>query len=178
MTRTEKLKRFLEQVHADLDSFSYYQLLELAPDAPADAIREAFYRRAAELHPDRHPLLDDPVARERLVTIYARMAEGYRVLGDPRKRAAYDQALAQGQVRWDGSEREQKGPRNPEEALHNDKARKFARLALQAQQAGDLKGAVMNFKLALSLEPGSELLTELLGKAQARLKAAAPPGGA
>ncbi|HEY3352357.1 MAG TPA: DnaJ domain-containing protein [Polyangia bacterium] len=175
--RIAALKRFLEEVHVDLDLFDYYQLLDVARDAAADALRDAFYRRAAELHPDRFPLLDDPAARERLVTIYARIAEGYRVLSDPRKRAVYDAGLVQGQVRLDGAEREKKGPRNPEEAVQNAQAKRFLRLGLQAQQAGDLKGAVMNFKFAKSFEPASEILAELLGKAEAQLKAIPPQAG-
>ena len=106
------------------------------------------------------------------MTVYARIAEGYRVLGDGRKRAAYDAGLAQGQVRLDGAEREKKGPRAPEEALQNPQAKRFVRLGLQAQQAGDIKGAVMNFRFAKSFEAASEVIAELLDKAEAQLKAA------
>jgi curved DNA-binding protein CbpA len=170
-SREDALKRYLAEVYPDLDLYSYYQLLEVPGDAPSDAIREAFYRKAAELHPDRFPLLDDPAAREQLVTIYARIAEGYRILGDVRKRAAYDGGLAAGQMRFAPVERERKGPRNPEEAVAHPQAKRFLRLGLQAELAGDLKGAVMNLKFAKSFEPANETLTELLAKAEQRLKA-------
>jgi DnaJ-class molecular chaperone len=175
-SRIAALTRLLDEVYADLDLYSYYQLLDLPADAAPDALREAFYRRAGELHPDRYPLLDDPVARERLVTVYARVAEGYRILSDPRKRAAYDVGLAAGQTRFEPAEREKKGPKNPEDGVANPQARRFLRLGLQAQAAGDAKGAAMNFKFAKSFEPANEVLTELLARAEAALKAGPPSG--
>ena len=171
------LRSYLEEVHADLDLFSYYQLLEVPEDATPEGVRAAFYGKAAELHPDRFPQLDDPAVRERLVTVYARIAEGYRVLSDARQRAQYDRGLPEGRVRYGGGEREKKGPRNPEEALTQPQAKRFLRLALQARDAGDLKGAVMNLKFAQSFEPANEVLAELLGKAEAQLKATPPATG-
>jgi DnaJ-class molecular chaperone len=168
--RTRELVRYLDAVWPDLDLFSYYQLLEVPADASPDAVRSAFYARAAALHPDRFPALEPPALKERLVTVYARIAEGYRVLSDARRRAAYDVGLAQGRMRW-GAEREKKGPRNPEDAVAHPQAKRFLRLALQAQQAGDLRGAAMNVTFARTYEPASDFLREL----EARLKGGGGP---
>jgi DnaJ-class molecular chaperone len=174
--RTAALLQYLAEVAPDLELHSYYQLLGVADDATPDAVRAAFYQKAAELHPDRFPDLGDARARDQLVTIYARIAEGYRILSDARKRAAYDQGLAEGRMRFAEGERERKGPRSPEESLTNEQAKKFLRLALQARNAGDLKGAAMNLGFAKSFEPGAEVLTTLGAQIDEQLKRQAGGG--
>ena len=169
-TRTAVLLQYLAEVAPDLELFSYYQLLGVAADASPGAVRAAFYQKAAELHPDRFPGLTDARTREQLVSIYARIAEGYRILSDARKRAAYDQGLAEGRTRYAEGERERKGPRNPEESLTNEQAKKFLRLALQARSAGDLKGAAMNLGFARSFEPGAEVLASLAAEIERKQK--------
>jgi DnaJ-class molecular chaperone len=168
--RIAALLQYLAEVAPDLELFSYYQLLGLPDDARPDAVRAAFYQKAAELHPDRFPGLTDARAREQLVSIYARIAEGYRILSDSRKRAAYDQGLAEGRTRYAEGERERKGPRNPEESLTSEQAKKFLRLALQARNAGDLKGAAMNLGFARSFEPGAEVLATLTAQIDEQAK--------
>lgn len=63
---------------------SYYELLDLSPNADAEAIRQAFREQARVWHPDRNP--DDPNAAERFKAVN----EAYRVLSDETTRAAYD----------------------------------------------------------------------------------------
>jgi DnaJ-class molecular chaperone len=174
--RTAALLQYLAEVGPDLELYSYYQLLGVPDDASPDVVRAAFYQKAAELHPDRFPGLTEPRARDQLVSIYARIAEGYRILSDAPKRAAYDQGLAEGRLRFAASERAKKGPRNPEEALKSEPARKFLRLALQARGAGDLKGALMNLGFARGFEPGAEVLAELTRQIEEQLKGAAGGG--
>jgi DnaJ-class molecular chaperone len=64
---------------------SLYQVLGVARDADAAAIKKAFRRLAQESHPDRHP--DDPGAEDR----FKRINKAYSVLSDPERRAAYDE---------------------------------------------------------------------------------------
>jgi curved DNA-binding protein CbpA len=173
--RIEALLRYLAEVFPDLELYSYYQLLEVPEEASPDQVRAAFYRKAAELHPDRFPGLFDQAARAQLVSIYARIAEGYRILSDAPKRAAYDQGRAEGRMRFAEGERERKGPRSPEESLRSEQAKKFVRLALQARGAGDLKGALMNLNFARSFEPDAPVLAEL--QAQLEAQAKPQPGG-
>jgi curved DNA-binding protein CbpA len=171
MGRTDELRAFVEEVHPDLDLYTYYQLLELPEGAPLAEIRQAFYRQAARLHPDRFAGLADEVVRAKLVAVYARIAEAYRVLSDPKKREGYDLGVRSGQLRYVETEREKKGPQSPEDSLQRPEAKKFLRLALQASRAGDAKGAHMNLKFALSYEPHSTYLQEQLAAAEAQLKA-------
>ena len=60
-----------------------YDLLGVARDADADAIKKAYRRLARQLHPDVNP---DPATQER----FKEVSRAYEVLSDPQKRAAYD----------------------------------------------------------------------------------------
>ncbi|MEZ0578955.1 molecular chaperone DnaJ [Nocardioides sp. MH1] len=60
-----------------------YDLLGVARDADADAIKKAYRRLARQLHPDVNP---DPEAQEQ----FKQVSAAYEVLSDPQKRAAYD----------------------------------------------------------------------------------------
>lgn len=61
----------------------YYEVLGVARDAEAAAIKDAFRKLAMQYHPDRNK---EPGAEER----FKEIAEAYAVLSDPRKRADYD----------------------------------------------------------------------------------------
>ena len=63
----------------------YYEVLGLARDADAKAIRDAFRQLALKHHPDRDK---SQGAEER----FKEIAEAYAVLSDPKKRADYDGA--------------------------------------------------------------------------------------
>jgi curved DNA-binding protein CbpA len=71
----------------------HYQLLGVARGASREEIAQAWRRRARAEHPDSRPgQAGDAAGRFRA------LAEAYRVLSDPGRRAAYDRALARGQA--------------------------------------------------------------------------------
>jgi curved DNA-binding protein CbpA len=65
-----------------------YQLLGVAREASRDDIAQAWRRRARAEHPDSRP--GDAAAPGR----FRALATAWHVLGDPARRAAYDQLLA------------------------------------------------------------------------------------
>lgn len=71
---------------ADLERLDLYELLGVAKSAKPQEIRAAYRRRARESHPDLNPL--DPASGARM----ARLNRAARILLDPSRRAAYDQA--------------------------------------------------------------------------------------
>jgi curved DNA-binding protein len=62
----------------------YYSSLDVARDAPAEAIKKAYRKLARKYHPD---VSKEPQAEQRMKEVN----EAYAVLSDPEKRAAYDQ---------------------------------------------------------------------------------------
>ena len=61
----------------------YYEVLGVARDADAKAIKDAFRELALRYHPDRNK---EPGAEER----FKEIAEAYAILSDPKKRADFD----------------------------------------------------------------------------------------
>lgn len=62
----------------------YYQLLDVSDKATAAEIKSAYRRQARRYHPDMNE--GDPIAEERFKLV----AEAYRTLGEPERRADYD----------------------------------------------------------------------------------------
>ena len=162
-----QLISFARVLEPTLEDRSYYELLNVDAKADVAAIRRGFYEVALKLHPDRYAAIDDEDAKRKLETIYARMAEGYRVLSDPQKRLAYDEALTRGQKRLVTTSRERRGPSNPEEQLKHPDAKKFFRLGMIALGNRDFKGAALNFNFARSFEPTASVIAEKLAEAKA-----------
>ncbi len=63
----------------------FYDVLGVSREASQDEIKKAYRKRALDLHPDRNPDRHD--AEEH----FKELTEAYAVLGDPQKRARYDQ---------------------------------------------------------------------------------------
>jgi curved DNA-binding protein CbpA len=68
------------------NTFTYYELLGVRPDASLSAIQDAYRAAMRQYHPDVNKA---PNAQQ----IAAMMNRAYEVLGDPRKRAAYDREI-------------------------------------------------------------------------------------
>lgn len=76
--------------NADWVRKDFYAELGVAKDASAEDVKKAYRRLARANHPDSHP--DDEAKHDR----FKRVAEAYDVVGDPAKRAQYDQLRAVG----------------------------------------------------------------------------------
>jgi hypothetical protein len=71
---------------------NFYDMLSVAPDAPADEIKKAFRREIARYHPDKVQHLG-PEFQEMASGMAADLTEAYRILMDPPQRAKYDADL-------------------------------------------------------------------------------------
>lgn len=72
----------------------FYEVLGVSKNATPEEIKKAYRKKAIEFHPDKNP--GDKQAEENFKTA----AEAYEVLGDPDKKAKYDQY---GHAAFDGS---------------------------------------------------------------------------
>ena len=73
---------------------NYYELLEIAPAAPADEVKKAFRLQIARYHPDKVQHLGKEfqnMAAHRA----AELTEAYRILSDEGRRAEYDRLFAE-----------------------------------------------------------------------------------
>ena len=70
------------------DQPSYYELLEIRPDASAQELRQAFRRLSKRYHPDTTDL-PQPEAQE----AFRQVQQAYLTLGDPARRRLYDAGL-------------------------------------------------------------------------------------
>lgn len=144
-----------------LEQRSYYRLLGVPADADADTIGHAFYALVRRLHPDRH--ISESAGRQRMLTrVYARMNEAHRVLSKADSRAAYDRALARGQMRLtradqsaEAKRRQGLDPRTPQARAMYDKGR-----ALLGK--GEFRAARAQWQLAVQFEPDSQALRTAL----------------
>ena len=145
-----------------LDSLSYYHLLGVAPDAPLEVIEQVYYRRAANVHPDRHAYQTDPELSRALVRLYARFGEAFRVLRSPALRRAYDEELAEGRVRLSEAAQQRHRVQMSTPDPRTEPAIKLLESARALVAAGNLAGAVAQLQLAAQFEPDSEAIAREL----------------
>jgi|SRR5688572_19359807 len=160
-----------------LDDSTYYELLGVLEIADADAIRSAFHEFALGFHPDAHPSLDER-DRTRLVRVFQRGVEAYRVLADAEARARYDLALAKGELRLvrGTSQRVATGARSIDDVCRSPGAKLHAQRAEALITQGQLREAVNELFRALRAEDGpNPELVERIDAVTALIRLSQPP---
>ena len=167
----------INQWLAALDSISYYELFRIEPDAPADAVRDAFHAFAESFHPDVHHWRH-PTEQAAIGYIFKRGTEAYRVLSDPQLRIRYDEALKGGILRPEqlvvemDNPRSQSmapgGPGSPQSNRLVDKvrtqgARPFVLRVEELAKKGDPQQAKLQLVMAMHMDPKNPAL-EAYGK--------------
>ena len=150
----------------DLD---YYELLGLERQASQDQVKAAFHRFAMKYHPDRAVNAgEDKGARER---IYRRGTEAYRVLSHPLQRAAYDQGLIEGRLRFDGNASPARhSSRAPSTRPVAPRARPFLIEAEKAYANREYSKAHVHLQVALGHDADHPELLALLAAVEAAIK--------
>ncbi len=160
-----------------LDELDYYQLLEVPSDAPASAVKKAYYQATRRLHPDHNRHLEGEDGL-RLQAIARRVAEAYQVLRDAQRRNAYDAQVAgdAGATRIRLVEAKAKAGQDALEA-HMGKTpngRRFFNLSRSDIDRGDLAAAQRNLKMAMTFEPSNAVFKTKLAEIEEALKSRAP----
>jgi curved DNA-binding protein CbpA len=135
----------------DIDTFlarmktakDYYDVLNVAPLATGDEIKDAYHKLARQYHPDRFHQSDAGL-RSEIGSAFARIAQAYEVLSDSGQRAAYDKKQTPGSTAKPEQGKESSAPSKTEdnraklsfrrgmEALAQDKFDEAARLLAEA----------------------------------------------
>lgn len=138
-----------------LDTMSYYQLLDVEITATREVIEQAYYRRARNIHPDRHAYETDPGRTHTLVRLYARFGEAFRVLRDPGLRAAYEPELASGRARLSKDAEQASRLKTMAPDPRTPHAAKLLETARTLLAAGNTAGCRAQLQLAAQFEPDS-----------------------
>lgn len=159
------LLAYLDRVEPALRRLNYYELLDVGPGAGPAMIQESFHRLASRIHPDRYRTLISPADQNRLTTVYARIALAYTVLRDDEQRRRYLEEMARDRP---GVTEQPTDASNAVKML-GPKAQRLYRRAQASLRRGDAATAVLELRMALAHERGSELLLEALAEAEAAL---------
>lgn len=155
---------------------SFYEVLGVPRDASADAIRAAYRKLARKHHPDVNP--GDKAAEEK----FKKIATAYDVLGDDKKRAAYDEfgdaslqnnfdpTKAREYARWQNT-RQQRSANFDDGPIEFDFAEMFGRSRGPAR-GRDLQ-ATIQIELRQAID-GTELTADIPGQGPVRVRI--PPG--
>jgi curved DNA-binding protein CbpA len=165
-SRSATIADFVERAYQVLGEVTYYQILGVAREVSADEVRAAYYKLAANLHPDVHGDGVDPEYKQKLTSVFSRVVEAYRVLSSASERASYDAGLAEGEVRLSSGVRLKP---KPEDMIVDPGARRFYLLGLRALEDHDAKSAIINLKMARSCE-ACPVIEQALAQAEAKLK--------
>lgn len=159
-----ELLTYLERVEPVLSELDHFELLDVAWDADAARVREAFHEMAAGLHPDRHRRSLTSEQYERLTIVYARIAEAYRVLRSDDHRKAYLEAQLRKAAPTSERSRAARPSVSPELSMLSPKAQQLYRRAQAALSTGDRASAALNLRMALRMHPHSDFLKQALQK--------------
>jgi DnaJ-class molecular chaperone len=152
-----------------IDRMDYYRLLRVEKNAPLQQIRNAYHQARRRFHPDTH-LDSDPAVRASVDLVARRITEAYMTLREPERRAAYDKGLEQGELRFTPETADAARQESAAASGRTQNGRRFFRLALAEQRAGNLSKAVEHLKMALTFERAHEGFERKLAELQEALK--------
>lgn len=150
----------IERAFEALENADYYAVLGVERSADGESIRQAYYNRARQLHPDRLIGAPEP-GRSQASIIYKRVSEAYQTLSDPGLRQLYDRSLADGQKRLTVTSRLSMKPKEDGWFLSTEGGRKHYFAAKEALGSGNIPMAKLNVQIAIQHEGELEELVKL-----------------
>jgi tetratricopeptide (TPR) repeat protein len=146
----------VEKLFGELEEGNHYEILGLERKAGDEAIRRQYHDLARRIHPDRLAKDADPVLREKVEKVFARLGEAYNVLREKESREEYDERLAAGTA-------EEKKAVDPRELA----AESFTK-GMFLYKRGDMATAGQYFQHAANLAPDREEYWRHVGLALSR----------
>lgn len=167
-----ELRKWLEELHTQLDRLTHYDLLGVSRTADAKEIKRAYFRLAGRVHPDRFFKKKIGRYKPMIDAIFAKISEAHEALRVKETRAQYDAALdrylqSSPQAAQNFAQAP-KAPVDPKVAAERQKAmdalkarfeagkndaQKHVEAAKRAQAVGDLPGALDAYRKAALAAP-------------------------
>src|SRR3954463_16294622 len=88
-------RRYILDAYARLDHLTHYALLGVHPTAETKAVKNAYFRLAGLLHPDRHFGKRLGTYKPKIEALWSRVSEAFETLSSAERRADYDDSLAE-----------------------------------------------------------------------------------
>jgi hypothetical protein len=155
-----------------------HQLLEVEKDAGADAAQEAFHKIARMAHPDLHRNGLTPEELEHVVSAYAAGANAYQIyrsnlMGSGRgvKPIRLDDETSASAANVPATP-SGAAPLGSAASAMSSRALIYYRKAELALKRGDLKGAVLQLKMAVASDPQSAFLRTALVEVETEVRKA------
>jgi curved DNA-binding protein CbpA len=162
-------RRYVIDVFAQLGTMSHYAVLGIHPTADKKAVKNAYYRLAGLVHPDRYFGKRLGSYKAKMEAIFARTSLAYETLTSAEKRAAYDKTLAPVATQAAPAPIDPRLAAKRQAALDGlkehfragkAKAAEYAAVAARAKAAGDITAAAEAYRSALTFAPGDPALVE------------------
>ncbi len=180
-TSVHSLANQLEELLSRLAAASsHYETLDVTETAGPDDIKSSYYALARRYHPDRFHLHAGTPLHSSIESAFAKIAQAYVTLSDPKQRAGYNATLKARRNRPAGKEvpkssgkarpdREAKTGTGEESSAESDWARAEENFqeGFVALQQGQTKTALVNLAAAARIAPGEARFRAYFGKALA-----------
>ncbi|MEX2205198.1 MAG: DnaJ domain-containing protein [Myxococcota bacterium] len=154
-----------------IDRLDYYQLLKLDPRANSSQLRVAYHDARKRFHPDCFLAEPDEI-RGAVDRIARRITEGYMVLRDRNRRAAYDNALTSGHLRLSHEVEEEAKTEVQQQRGTTPNGKRYLTLCEEEERRGALPKAIQQLKTAITFEPKNLVFRQKLDRLEQQLKAA------
>jgi curved DNA-binding protein CbpA len=163
-------RRYVLDAHAQLERINHYALLGVKRAADGKAVKDAYFRLAGLVHPDRYFGKRLGSYKPKMEQLFARITTAYETLSRATTRAAYDATLDPIEAHDRASGRQAvAAPVDPRVIAKREaalagvrehfaagkaKAKQYADAGERARAAGDVTAALEAYRSALTFAPG------------------------
>jgi len=144
------------------------QMLEIRDGAGLEEAQAAFHKIAKMAHPDLHRNSLSPEELEMVTTAYARVANAYQELRGQKMQTNRLPVSARGGGPTSPTRPPETAGAGPASQM-TSKALVYYRKAELSLRRGDLKGAVLQLKMAIAADPLSQLLRSALSEVESEI---------